>query len=213
MNQPTAIAPPRGKLGVLMPGMGAVATTFIAGVEAVKAGLGKPYGSLTQMASIRLGKRTDNRSPRIKDFVPLAELDDLVFAGWDVFPDSAYEAARHAGVLDHELLDALQEPLQAVKPWKAAFDRDYVRRLDGPHVKEAKGKRQVILVTHNPNLAVVCDAEQIICVMMDKKNDNRITYTTGAIEEPEINKKIVEILEGTEPAFTVRQSKYQFAGR
>jgi myo-inositol-1-phosphate synthase len=141
MNQPTTIAAPTGKLGVLIPGMGAVATTFIAGVEAVKAGLGKPYGSLTQMATIRLGRRTENRTPKIKDFVPLAALDDLVFGGWDVFPDSAYEAATHAGVLEPQLLEALKEPLQALRPWKAAFDRNYVRRLDGPHVKQGPGKR------------------------------------------------------------------------
>ncbi len=144
MNKPSEIAPATGKLGVLIPGMGAVATTFIAGVEAIKAGLGQPYGSLTQMAAIRLGKRTENRSPRIKDFVPLAGLEDLVFGGWDVFPDDAYAAAVHAGVLDNSTLDALKEPLEAIKPWKAAFDRDYVRRLDGPHVKEAKSKRELV---------------------------------------------------------------------
>ncbi len=144
MNKPSEIAPATGKLGVLIPGMGAVATTFIAGVEAIKAGLGQPYGSLTQMAAIRLGKRTENRSPRIKDFVPLAGLEDLVFGGWDVFPDDAYAAAVHAGVLDTSTLDALKEPLEAIKPWKAAFDRDYVRRLDGPHVKEAKSKRELV---------------------------------------------------------------------
>ncbi|MBT4498169.1 MAG: inositol-3-phosphate synthase [Gemmatimonadetes bacterium] len=133
-----------GKLGVLIPGMGAVATTFIAGVEAIKAGLGEPIGSLTQMGTIRLGKRTENRSPLIKEFVDLAGLDDMVFGGWDVFPDSAYEAASHAGVLKQETLDALQEPLQAIEPWKAAFDRNYVRRLDGPHVKSAGTKAELV---------------------------------------------------------------------
>jgi myo-inositol-1-phosphate synthase len=124
--------------------MGAVATTFIAGVEAIKAGLGEPIGSLTQMGTIRLGKRTENRSPLIKEFVDLAGLDDMVFGGWDVFPDSAYEAASHAGVLKQETLDALQEPLQAIEPWKAAFDRNYVRRLDGPHVKSAGTKAELV---------------------------------------------------------------------
>jgi myo-inositol-1-phosphate synthase len=144
MSQTTGIAAPEGKLGVLLPGMGAVATTFIAGVEAIKAGLGEPIGSLTQMATIRLGKRTDKRTPMIKDFVPLAGLDDLVFGGWDVFPDSAYDAASHAGVLDQKTLDALKDPLQAIKPWKAAFDREYVRRLDGPNVKTGSGKRDLL---------------------------------------------------------------------
>src|SRR5438477_9366347 len=95
----TDIRPAKGKLGVLLPGMGAVATTFIAGVEAVRRGHAKPIGSLTQMGTIRLGKRTDNRSPAVKDFVPLAGLDDLVFGGWDIFEDDAYESAKHAGVL------------------------------------------------------------------------------------------------------------------
>ena len=140
MDKPREVKKPEGKLGVLIPGMGAVATTFIAGVEAIKAGLGEPVGSLTQMATIRLGKRTDDRSPLIRDFVPLAGLEDLVFGGWDVFEDNSYQAASHAGVLKKETLDALQEPLSAIKPWKAVFDRNYVRRLDGPHVKEAQSK-------------------------------------------------------------------------
>ena len=140
MNQPEKIAAPTGKLGVLIPGMGAVATTFIAGVEAIKAGLGKPIGSLTQMGTIRLGKRTDNRTPRIVDFVPLTALEDLVFGGWDVFPDNAYEAATHAGVLEQKTLDALKEPLAAIAPQKAVFDRHYVKRLEGSHVKEARSK-------------------------------------------------------------------------
>ncbi len=140
MNKPDKLAKATGKLGVLMPGMGAVATTFIAGVEAVKAGLGQPIGSITQMGTIRLGKRTDNRTPMIKDFVPLAGLDDLVFGGWDVFPDNVYEAATHAGVLQKDTLNALKEPLTAIKPWKAAFDRNYVRRLEGSHIKTGKTK-------------------------------------------------------------------------
>ncbi|MFH1570381.1 MAG: inositol-3-phosphate synthase [Gemmatimonadota bacterium] len=144
MARPVDISRPEGKLGVLTPGMGAVATTFIAGVEAVKAGLGEPFGSLTQLATIRLGKRTDKRTPMIKEFVPLAGLEDLVFGGWDVFPDSAYEAATHAGVLKQETLDALRDKLEAVRPWKAAFDRNYVRRLDGPHVKQASGRADLV---------------------------------------------------------------------
>ena len=140
MNEPETIAPPEGKLGVLIPGMGAVATTFIAGVEAIKAGLGEPVGSLTQMGAIRLGRRTEERSPLIREFVPLAALEDLVFGGWDVFPDDAYEAATHAGVIEQKTLDRLRDPLAAVAPMKAVFDRDYVKRLEGSHVKQGKNK-------------------------------------------------------------------------
>ena len=131
------IAPAEGKLGVLTPGIGAVSTTFIAGVEAIKRGLGKPIGSLTQMATVRLGKRTDGRSPYIKDFVPLATLDDLVFSGWDIYEDTAYEAALNAGVLDRSLLEQVKGPLSAIKPMKAVFDQEYVRRINGPNVKKA----------------------------------------------------------------------------
>ena len=129
------IAAADGKLGILIPGIGAVSTTFIAGVEAVKRGLGLPIGSLTQLATIRLGKRTDGRSPYIRDFVPLAGLNDLVFGGWDIFEDSAYEAAANAKVLEPSLLEQVKAPLQAIKPMKAVFDHDYVRRIDGPNVK------------------------------------------------------------------------------
>src|SRR5208283_962710 len=130
---PVTIAPAEGKLGVLIPGIGAVSTTFIAGVEAVKRGLGLPVGSLTQLATIRLGKRTDGRSPYIKDFVPLAGLDDLVFGGWDIYEDTAYEAAAKAQVLEKSLLEQVKEPLQAIQPMKAVFDHEYVRRIDGPN--------------------------------------------------------------------------------
>ncbi len=145
MNQPTNIAPASGKLGVLMPGMGAVSTTVIAGVEAIKAGIGAPIGSLTQMGTIRLGKRTDGRSPLIKDFVPLAGLDDLVFGGWDVFPDDAYESAIHAGVLPKDQLDQIKDKLQTVKPMPAVFDRNYVKRLEGSNVKSMKSKWDAVL--------------------------------------------------------------------
>ncbi len=132
------ITKPNGKLGILTPGMGAVATTFYAGVEAVRRGHAKPYGSLTQMGTIRLGKRTDNRVPLIKDFVPLAGLDDLVFGGWDIFEDNAYEAAMHAGVLEPALLGKVQPFLESVKPMKAVFDQKYVKRLSGTWVKNGK---------------------------------------------------------------------------
>src|SRR5579864_2339452 len=128
------IQSPKGKLGVMIPGMGAVATTFVAGVEAVRKGIAKPIGSLTQMGTIRLGKRTDARSPKIKEFVPLAGLDDLVFTGWDIFEDDMYTAARKAGVLDYDLLDQIKPFLNSVKPRPAVFDRNYVKKLDAHHV-------------------------------------------------------------------------------
>jgi myo-inositol-1-phosphate synthase len=134
------IAPAKGKLGVLLVGLGAVSTTFIAGVEAIKQGLAEPIGSLTQMGTIRLGKRTDNRSPKLNKFVPLANLNDLVFGAWDIFPDSAFEAAMHAGVLEKDLLLKLKKPLQKIKPMKAVFDQTYVKRLSGVNVKQGKNK-------------------------------------------------------------------------
>jgi myo-inositol-1-phosphate synthase len=137
------IAPADGRLAVLLPGLGAVATTLIAGVEAVRRGMAKPIGSLTQMAAVRLGKRTERRSPRIKYLVPIAALEDLRFGAWDVFPDDAYASACHAKVLEQELVDRLREPLQAVRPMAAVFSPEYVRRLDGPNVKRAPTKRDL----------------------------------------------------------------------
>jgi len=134
------IAPAEGKLGVLIPGIGAVTTTFIAGLEAIKRGLGKPIGSLTQLGTVRLGKRTEGRTPAIKDFVPLASVDDLVVGGWDIFEDNAYEAAVKAGVLDKSLLEQVKQPLSAIKPMKAVFDPAYVKRLNGPNVKTGRTK-------------------------------------------------------------------------
>jgi myo-inositol-1-phosphate synthase len=138
------IRPAEGKLGVLLPGMGAVATTFMAGVEAIRTGLSKPIGSLTQMGTVRLGKRTENRSPLIKDFVPLARLEDIEFGGWDVYPDNAYVAAKKAGVLDNEQhLTPLKGFLENIKPWPAVFDPEYVKKLSGPNVKKGKSKRDL----------------------------------------------------------------------
>jgi myo-inositol-1-phosphate synthase len=131
---------PKGRLGVMIPGMGAVATTFVAGVEAVRKGLAKPIGSVTQMATIRLGKRTEGRFPQVKEFVPLAGLDDLVFTGWDLFEDDMYTAASKAGVLEGKLLDQVKPFLTSIKPRKAVFDHNYVKRLDGPNVKKGKNK-------------------------------------------------------------------------
>ena len=130
------VRPAGGKVGILLPGMGAVATTFIAGVEAVKAGLSQPVGSLTQMGTIRLGKRTDDRVPRLKDFVPLADLSQLEFAGWDPIADNAYEAAKKAGVLEEKLLDQIRHRLEPIKPMPAVFSTHYVKKLEGPNVKK-----------------------------------------------------------------------------
>jgi myo-inositol-1-phosphate synthase len=147
------IAPAEGKLGVLIPGIGAVSTTFMAGVQAIRQGLAQPVGSLTQLSTIRLGKRTDGRTPRIKEFVPLAGLDDLVFGGWDIYEDNAYEAAVEAKVLETPMLDRLKEPLSAIKPMKAVFDSEYVKRINGPHVKTGKTKM-------DNALALIDDIEQ-----------------------------------------------------
>ncbi|MBW2733415.1 MAG: inositol-3-phosphate synthase [Deltaproteobacteria bacterium] len=140
---PAKIQQAEGKLGVLTPGLGAVSTTFFAGVHAIRRGLAQPIGSLTQLDSIRLGKRTENRNPKIKDFVSLAGLDDLVFGGWDLFQDNAYEAACNAGVLDQPLLEQVKDDLEKIKPMKAVFSKDYVKRLDGSWVKEGKNKMEL----------------------------------------------------------------------
>jgi len=134
------VEPASGKLGVLLVGIGAVSTTLVAGVELIKKGLGRPIGSVTQLGTIRLGKRTEKRTPKIRDFVPLARLDDIVFGGWDIFPESAYEAAVHADVVEKTRLDQVRTELEALKPWPAVFDQKYVRRLHGTHVKSGPHK-------------------------------------------------------------------------
>ncbi len=138
------IRPAAGKLGVLTPGLGAVATTFIAGVESIRRGLAKPIGSLSQMATIRLGKRTDKRSPLIREFVPLASLDDLAFGGWDPIPDNAYEAAAKSGVLEERDLTPIADFLKGITPMPAVFDSRYVTRLTNTtNVKKGKNKRDL----------------------------------------------------------------------
>jgi myo-inositol-1-phosphate synthase len=145
MEKPAKIAPAKGKLGILLPGMGAVSTTFMAGVELIRRNKACPVGSLTQMGTIRLGKRTEGRSPLIKKLVPLAETKDLVFGGWDIFKDNAYQAAAKAGVLNHEHLAQVKTFLSGIRPMKAAFDHEYVKRLEGSHVKKAKNKYELAL--------------------------------------------------------------------
>jgi myo-inositol-1-phosphate synthase len=152
------IARAEGKLGVLLVGLGAVSTTLVAGVEAVKRGISEPVGSLTQMGTIRLGKRTDNRTPKIKDFVPLADLNDIVFGAWDIFTDTAYDAAMNAGVLDKDLLNQLSEPLSSLKPMPAVFEQNYVKRITGENVKTGKNKMDL--------------AEQLIADIARFKSEN-----------------------------------------
>ncbi|GAB2806722.1 inositol-3-phosphate synthase [Ferruginibacter profundus] len=139
------VTPAEGKLGILMPGLGAVATTFIAGVEAIKKDLAQPFGSVTQMGTIRLGKRTENRQPKIKDFVPLAHLDDIVFGGWDIYEDNVYEAAVKAKVLEPGLLNAIKPELEKIQPMKAVFDKNYVANLSGNNIKSAATKYDLAL--------------------------------------------------------------------
>ena len=143
MKSPKEIAPASRRLGVLLVGLGAVSTTFIAGVHAIRKNLASPIGSLSQMGTVRLGKRTDGRSPLIKEVVPLAALDDLVFGAWDIFPDNCYEAARTSGVLESSLLEQLRPDLEAIRPWPAVFDQRYVKRLMGPNVKTGASKREL----------------------------------------------------------------------
>jgi len=136
----TTIKSAEGRLGILLPGMGAVATTFIAGVYAVNKGISKPIGSTTQMGTIRIGKRTDNNTPLIKDFIPLADIKNIAFGGWDLFNDNVYQSAVNAGVLDRYTLEQLKPELEAIKPMKAVFDKKYVTKLDGPNVKTGATK-------------------------------------------------------------------------
>jgi len=157
-NKGVEIAPAEGKLGVLLVGLGAVSTTLVAGVEAIKRGISEPVGSLTQMGTIRLGKRTDDRVPKIKDFVPLASLDDIVFGAWDIFKENAFDAAMNAGVLDKDLLNQVSEQLASLKPMPAVFEQNYVKRLTGDNIKTGKNKMEL--------------AEQLIEDIAKFKSDN-----------------------------------------
>ena len=184
------IVPADGKLGILIPGLGAVATTFIAGVEAVKKGIAKPIGSLTQMSSIRIGKRTENRNPMIKEFVPLAELNDIAFGGWDIYEDNVYEAAANAKVLESSLLNAIKPELEAIKPMKAVFDKTYVANLDGKNVKKAATKYDLAL-------AVMDDIENFLAA----NNCNRAVMvwcgsTEKYIEQSDVHNSIEAFEEG-----------------
>ena len=153
------IAPATGKLGVLLVGLGAVSTTTIAGVLAIRKGMAQPIGSLTQIGTLRLGKRTEGRSPRIKETVPLVDLENIVFGGWDIFEENSYQAARTAGVLETSLLDQIKSELESIKPMTAVFDQRYVKRLNGPNVKKGKNKMDL--------------AEQLRADIRTFKADNR----------------------------------------
>lgn len=177
------IQPANGKLGILLPGLGAVATTVIAGVVAVNKGLAEPIGALTQMGNIRLGKRTENRYPLIKDFVPLAPLQDVVFGGWDVYSDNVYEAAMNAKVLEASLLNAIKPELEAIKPMKAVFDKSYVKNLDGAHIKQAATKwdlaNEVINDIENFKTANGCDRVVIVwCGSTEKYIEQSAVHET-----------------------------------
>lgn len=179
-----------GKLGILLPGMGAVATTMIAGVIAVKKGLSQPIGALTQMGSIRLGKRTENRYPLIKDFVPLANLNDIAFGGWDVYSDNVYDAAMNAKVLEPSLLNAIKPELEAIRPMKAVFDKNYIKNLDGEHIKQAATKMELAE-------AVMNDIENF----RESNNCSRVVIvwcgsTEKYIEESDVHQTIEAFEEG-----------------
>ena len=182
------IADAKGKLGILLVGLGAVSTTVIAGVEAVRRGLAKPIGSLTQMGTIRLGKRTDGRSPKINEFVPLAGIDDIEFGAWDIFEEDAYEAALHAGVLEKELLNQVKDFLRTIKPMKAVFSQDYVKRLNGTHVKTGANKFELAQ-------ALIADIENFKA----ERGCDRLVMVWAA--STEIFKEIDEAAHGSIEAF------------
>jgi myo-inositol-1-phosphate synthase len=197
MKTPAKIQPASGKLGVLLPGMGAVSTTFMAGVELVRKGKSQPVGSLTQLGTIRLGKRTEGRSPQIKKFVPLAELKDLSFGGWDIFKDTAYQAAAKAGVLNAQDLEKVKPFLSDIKPMKAVFDREYVKKLDGTHVKKAKNKYELALQIK----------EDIANFKKEKRVARMVTCWCGSTEvfitQDEVHstpEKFVEAMKANHPA-------------
>src|SRR5437667_8132112 len=160
MSAPIEIAPADGRLGVLLVGLGAVSTTTIAGTLAVRNGFAKPIGSLTQMGTVRLGKRTEGRSPKLSDVVPLASLDDLVFGGWDIFAEDCYASARTAGVIEPALLEKVRPDLEKIRPWPAVFDQRYVKRLAGPNVKKGKNKKDL--------------ADQVVADIRKFKNDQKV---------------------------------------
>lgn len=166
MNSNQNVKSSEGKLGVLIPGIGAVSTTFMAGVFAVQKGLGKPIGSIAEMGRIRLGKRTENRNPMVNEFVPLSPLKDLVFGGWDIFTDTAYEAAMNAGVLEKDLLFSIKDEMSAIKPMPAVFDTEYCKNINGENVKKAATKMDLAnaLMADIANFKKVNDCSRLVMI-------------------------------------------------
>lgn len=190
MSKGLEVKAPNGKLGILTPGMGAVSTTFIAGVIAINKGLAQPIGSVTQMSTIRLGKRTEERNPLIKDFVPLAKLEDIVFGGWDVYHDNVYEAASNAEVLDQRLLDKIKPELEAIKPMSAVFDKAYCKNLDGTNIKSGTSKMDLAqqLIADIENFKKVNDCERLAMVWCGS--------TEVYIEQSDVHSSLAKFEEG-----------------
>lgn len=184
------VKPANGKLGILIPGLGAVATTFIAGVEAVKKGIAQPIGSLTQMGNIRIGKRTENKNPKIKEFVPLADLNDIAFGGWDIYEDNVFEAASNAKVLEASLLEKIKPELEAIKPMKAVFDKSYVANLDGKNVKQAANKYDLAmaLIEDIKNFQFANNCTRVVIVWCGS--------TEKYIEQSDVHANIVSFEQG-----------------
>jgi myo-inositol-1-phosphate synthase len=177
------IRPPRGRLGVLLVGLGAVSTTFVAGVHAIRRGLAQPIGSLTQMGTLRLGARSEGRAPLIRDFVPLATLDDLVFGAWDVFPDNAYEAALKARVIEPALLQTLRSQLEALRPWPGVFDPQCVKKLAATHVKPAASKRELLAGLRADIQSFMRETAVDRCVMLWCGSTECFTEVTAAHQD------------------------------
>ncbi len=179
------IKPADGKLGVLTPGMGAVSSTFVAGVCAIRSGLRLPIGSFTQMGHIRLGKRTDDRQPLVKNFVPLTELDNIVFGGWDIFEDSVYDAAINAGVLEKELLDQIKPELEQIKPMKAVFDQYYVKKLEGTTTKKTPTERTEILKSQSilTHLQLIAERLGGLADPIEKKIKDGVLFSEKAVSQ------------------------------
>lgn len=193
------IRPPKGRVGVLLVGLGAVSTTFVAGVHAVRKGLAQPVGSLTQLGTIRLGARSEGRSPLISDFVPLAALDDLVFGAWDVLPDNGFEAATKAGVLEPALLQALRPELEALRPWPAVFDREFVKRLNGTNVKRSAHRRELLEELRNDIRRFIRDESVDRCVMIWCGSTECLSELTACHADPQA---FEEALDRNDPAIS-----------
>jgi myo-inositol-1-phosphate synthase len=192
MQKVEVIKPAEGKLGILIPGLGAVATTFIIGVKAILKGFGKPIGSLTQMGTIRLGKRTEKRTPLIKDFIPLAKLSDLEFGGWDIFTDSCYETALKSKVIYKHLVEDVKEDINDIRPWKAVFDNNFVKNLSGKNVKEAKNKMDLAL-------ALIDDIQRF---KKEKKLSRMVMIWCGSTEVYMEKSSVHETIENFEQGLT-----------